>query len=237
MKVVFQSSKYFSNIRTTLVHFVLLPIFQICFLLLMLDFYTGDYSVELTTASLVMSGVSLAISMVTGLFIGDIRRGIDRYVLVNSHFSMYYWATKVLVVFISAMLVVLINSILFSLFGLVDFIKLIWMSPILIIFGIVIGLTGSFLSWRNSNPYLYSNIFNSFIMILSGAVISFEKYPLFLKEATYIFPFARVLNNIHQQHASIAIDFFVFLIWVVIMVIIYKIQKLKISMNKHYGGF
>lgn len=237
MKVVFQSSKYFNNVRTSLVHLVLLPIFQISFLLLMMNFYVGEYSVGLTTASLAMSGATMSISMMTGLFVGDINRGIDRYVLVNSDFSLYYWSTKVSVVFISSISVVLINSILFYFVGLVDFFKLLWMSPILIIFGIVIGITGSFLSWRNTNPYVYSNIFNSAILILSGSVISFEKYPPLLLEATYIFPFARILNGIHSPYSNIYIDFFVFFIWVFMMVIIYKIQKFKIHQDKHYGGF
>lgn len=228
MKIVFQSSSYFNNVRTLIVHFVVLPIVQICFLLLMLKFYADDYSVALTTASLAMAGANISISMITGLFVGDVNRGVDRYVLVNSDFSLFYWITKIAVVFISAMALVLVNMVLFSLLGLVDIINLLWISPILILFGIVIGLTGSFLSRGNKNPYLYSNLFNSALMILSGAVVSFEQYPSIFYEATFIFPFARILNVLHQINGMIFIDFFVFVIWVCVMIFVFKMQKNKL---------
>ncbi|WP_025728903.1 hypothetical protein [Atopobacter phocae] len=237
MSVIIKSLPYFNQLKTFVLYFLILPIFQALLYVLIAQDYIGENTQHIMTASIILSGATMSLNMITSLFVGDISRGIAQLIAVDYPYSMYYWGTRFFVCFISSYVLVLINGSIFYLLNLVHFSFILWLAPICIISGLIMGLCGCFLSWGYSNIYFWSNFFSSCVVLFGGAIGAVSQYPAVFKWVSYLFPMGQLLEVVHGYPIDVigvTINLFV---WTVLTLGTYHYQLKRITKKNHHGLF
>lgn len=131
----------------------------------------------------------------------------------------------------------IINGLLFALFNLVRLEHILWVSPICIVMGFIIGLCASFLSWKYRNVYFWSNIFGRCIVLFGGALGSVSQYPQSIKVLTDIFPFGKLLEVVHGYSVDITGVLFISMTWLIVTLLIYQYRIKHIANHSSRGMF
>lgn len=232
MKTAWLSIPSLNNIKTFSLHFLILPIFEAILMALIMQDYVGGLSQNIMTASIILSSGTMALSTISALFVGDSNRGIDKLVATTNPYSPYYWFTRFAVCFIAAYLLAFINGVLFSLLNLVNLQQILMLSPICILFGFILGVNASCLSWHKDNPYFWVNVFRNAIMILGGTIAPISSFPLVFRYLSYIFPFGRLLELVHGNGTvPYYLDGLIAGIWCVLTVVLYSYRVKQIGMK------
>lgn len=97
------------------------------------------------------------------------------------------------------------------------------LSPLLIIYGLIIGATTAILGWGRSNPYAFSNVIAEIALILAGIIAPYQQFPPVFRWLTYGLPYARTMMRFFtpQSPKTLAIDSLIAILWLVIGVIVY----------------
>ncbi len=240
MKVVLSSIDVLDNWKTFLIHFFILPILE-TFVFLALHYQiTASFNSRLVVASLLLASGTTAMNQMGGSFTQDIIRGIDRDLVRKSPYNLYFWGSKFVVIFVFSLTLFLTNSLLFWLAG-VDSRALIMgllLSPLIILFGLIIGLACAICGWRLQNHYAFTNFFVSFALVFSGVVVPYWLYPPLFYPLTYILPFARIMAMLFSGAFSVHLflqDGLIALVWFLLAVICYQYQVKRIATYTRKG--
>ena len=237
MKVLFKSLPYFNHWKSFLLYFLILPIAQAFMFVLIVQDYSSGVSQSIMTASIILSSVTLCIGIVSGLFVADISRGVDRLVAVDSPYSLYYWSTHFAASFLGAYLLAIINGLLFYAIGLVDIVQILTISPLAIIGGFIVGTCGSIMSWRYQNVYFWTNLFSQCVVLFGGAIGSISTYPVIFKWISYIFPFGMLLESVHGHPVNTLMLAINMLVWILFTAGAYVYQLKRVTENTNRGLF
>lgn len=240
MKVVLSSINVLDNWKTFLIHFFILPILETLVFVAINYQITSSYNSGLVVASLLLASGTTAINQMGASFTQDIIRGIDRDLVRKSPYNLYFWGSKFLVIFLFSLALFISNSLLFWVVG-IDINTLLRglvLSPLIIFFGLIVGLTCSILGWRLQNHYAFTNFFASFALVFAGVMVPYNLYPPVFYHMTYLLPFARIMGMLSQGNFSlnlVLVDGFIALIWLVIGLIVYDFQVKRISTYTRKG--
>lgn len=240
MKVVLSSINVLDNWKTFFIHFFILPILETLVFVAINYQITSTYNSKLVVASLLLASGTTAINQMGASFTQDIIRGIDRDLVRKSPYNLYFWGSKIVVIFLFSLALFISNSILFMLVG-IDINALLGgliLSPLIIFFGLIVGLTCSILGWRLQNHYAFSNFFASFALVFASVIVPFYMYPPVFYQLTYLLPFARLLAMVLQNNFSInlvIIDSFIAFMWLIIGLIAYHFQVKYINSYTRKG--
>lgn len=226
MKAIIKTLPIFSNRKTIVVYFLLLPVINMIFLASITYQYNSEITFKVALSAVLVSGSLEALSTINSSFTIDRNLGIDREMLSNNHFSLYYWICKIIPAFLIALAIIVVN--LFIVYaislGKANITDALLISPLIIFSGIVLGILSSVLSWNLKNPYFFSNIFSTFGNILAGVVISYQFYPPVLRYFTYLVPYAHTISYLYGNKSGIIYDLFLNIIFICAIIIIYKRQ-------------
>lgn len=230
MKSCFSSIPFLANWGTKTVHFLIVPVINMLFLLFINMQFHQQLIWQIAVASILMSGALSAIDCLVSSFTTDRNLGIDREMIVKQPFSTYYWGTKILTSIFVAMILILINLLLLLFTGCP--IKLIILAiklmPLVICSGLVIGFITAVGAWHMNNPYFWSNLVSMFGYVFSGALIVITSYPQGLQIISKLFPFANTLGIIHNAETKWWNDLFLDSIWLILGMLIYVFQVRRI---------
>lgn len=234
MKVVLSSINVLDNWKTFIIHFFILPLLETLVFVAINYQITSTFNSELVVASLLLASGVTAINQMGASFTQDIIRGIDRDLVRKSPYNLYFWGSKFIVIFLFSLTLFLSNGLIFWLVGidLNTLLKGLLLSPMIISFGLIVGLACSFLGWRLQNHYAFSNLLASLAMVLAGVMVPFYLYPPVFYQLTYLLPFARIIAIVFQESPSlkfILIDTIIALIWLLIGLITYHLQVKHIT--------
>lgn len=233
MATQFSSLSFLSNWRTRFVYFLLLPIINILFLVLIDLQYSNRFNWYVAAASVVIDSAVLSLQAISQLLITDANLKIDIEVISKHPYSFYYWKTKIFTSLIAGIVLGMINLTLLWPFGLplTILLKSLVILPLACIFGTILGFTGWCLSWQMSNPYFFANLFISITTIVSGVLVLVSQYPKWLMIISYGFPFYEVVNFIKLNHTSLWLSCLNAFVWLWIGIISYTVQ-IKPVLNK-----
>lgn len=230
MKIVLSSIEILDNWKTFLIHFFLLPLLSTALFVLLNMTITRQYNEAVVVASILLSGSLTASNQMSASFVNDTIRGIDRELARKNPSSFYYWGSKLLVIFLFSLALVTSNLIILKMFGLsmVLAIQNVMISPILIVYGMIIGATTAVLGWGRPNPYVFSNFIADATFILAGNIAPYQEFPPFFKTLSYVLPYARTMNTLYDGNISSAliIDVGIAIAWLIVGMIVYQ-YKIK----------
>ncbi|MBS4749658.1 hypothetical protein GMA11_00130 [Granulicatella sp. zg-ZJ] len=237
MKIVLTSLSYFNHLRTFLLHFIIIPMFQAFLMVLIMQDYNYQLSSKIMTVSIVLSSGTMAVYMVSKLFIGNMNRGIDKYVIVHHPFSFYYWGNQFLICFFGAYLLAVINGVLFASLNIVSLYYILILAPFCIVSGIVLGLFASCLSWTYHNPYFWTNIVASMIVLLGGSVGAVSTYPPLWQLCSNVLPFSTITNMIYTNQLDVISIVINLSIWIILTLCLYIYQCNRRIARQRYSIF
>lgn len=192
MNIVLSSIPQLSNWRTFLVNYMIYPLVDALFILLISHYYTGVYSEQVLSANIILTGGVTACAVFCSSFIEDIYRRNDYELVTNNPYNLYFWGSKLVVSMGMGYLLVAINLLFCLLFGFIHHVGLGFLIALpILLYGCILGFTSAVVAWRMVNHYFVMNLVASFAVLLGGALLAFEKYPLLFKLASYLLPFAR----------------------------------------------
>lgn len=229
-----------SSWKAFIIHFFILPILESLIFVAINYQVTGNSSYEVLLASIILTGALTSINQISGSFVEDINRGIDRDLVRKSPYNFYFWGSKVVIIGLFAQALVLTNTLMFVLFQIIPIQALTYLilSPLLILYGLVIGFTCSIIGWRMQNHYGPSNFMSQFALIFSGIMVPYHLYPTIFQQLTYIVPFGRTLSQIHAHSFHIellVIDLIIFGVWLFLGVLLYHYQYKRINLFTRKG--
>ena len=230
MKVQFSSLSYLQNWKTRFVYFILIPMINLCLLVLINAQYTNTFNWSVAIATTTLSGGSLAMSSISQLFVMDRTLKIDRELVVNRPFSVRYWGDKVLTSALAGLVLIITNLIILGILQapISLLFRSIAMAPLIIISGIIVGFLAAIAAWKMNNPYFYMNLIGALTTIVAGTLVLVEKYPQWLRIVSYFFPFSQTIHYVVTGHGLIYWDLIVDMIWLICGVICYRVQIKKI---------
>jgi len=230
MRIQFSSLAYLQNWKTRFVYFVLIPMINLCLLVLINAQYTNSFNWSVAIATTVISGGSLSMSSMAQLFVMDRTLKIDREMVVNRPFSINYWGAKILTSTLAGLVLIVINLIILGILKAPLYLlgRAMLMAPIIVISGIIVGFLAAIGAWQKNNPYFYMNLVGALTTIVAGSLVLVENYPQWLKLFSYLFPFSQTIRFAVTGHGAIYLDLVVDLIWLVFGVVCYLIQIKKI---------
>ncbi|MDR0899716.1 MAG: hypothetical protein LBM27_05120 [Lactobacillaceae bacterium] len=225
VKTTLKTLPYFDNVGTILVTFLLEPVFQILFLTLLSG---GNFSTNSVTGMIMLGAASMTVVTVSSLFVTDQDLGIDVIALKESSGQIKYWITKIIVGILMSLLsnlpILLVFQLFFSKFSVVTYGQLI---IVMLVSGIV-GFTSAVVSWTRNNPYFLTNLVLGSLTVLSGALISINHYPFWLKSLTYLLPYNQVFNQIVFGQSVLWIAILQILLWLIIGLVFYQYRKSRL---------
>lgn len=225
------SLPYLRNWSTRTVHFCLLPLIDLALLLLIAGQYQPHLNAAVAVSSIGLSGFSLAMSAFASLMVTDIDLKIDRVLVVNRPFSWHYWGTKVLVAGGSGLIMIIINLLFLAGIGLAPGLlwKVVWLSPLLCLSGIIVGFVCVVLAWTMANPYFVLNWVMALVPVLSGATAVLQRYPSWLRSLSDFLPLAHTLGVLHGSTTSWYTDCGVDVVWLGIGLLAFRWQYRSLS--------
>ncbi len=160
MRVQLSSLSFMANRKTQFVHFLCLPIINmILFLFIHRQFTGGDVlNPVVAVTSVAVAAITISLSSVSQLLTHDSMRGVDKIMVINRPYSPRYWGNKILTAMVVSWGLMAINLGLLAIVG-VDWVvisRIVLASPALLVTGVLLGMLGFFLAWRESNPYFYT---------------------------------------------------------------------------------
>lgn len=230
MKVQFSSLSYLQNWKTRFVYFLLIPFIEILLLVLVNAQYTNRLQWPVAIATTVLSGGTLSMSTIAQLFVMDRNLKIDQEMAVNRPFSFKYWGTKIATSILTGLTLIIVNLVTLFIFQapLLLITRALTMAPIIVLSGTTIGFLSVIAAWGKGNPYFYLNIFSSLTSIVAGALILVDRYPLWLKNLSYLFPFSQTIKYVITGTGKVYIDLITDLIWLLLGLSCYVAQLQKI---------
>lgn len=237
MKVQFSSLSYYQNWKTKLVHFIIIPFINLILLVSVNSQYDQSFSWNIAIGTIVLNGGILSMSTMVELFTMDRILKIDREMAVSRPYSAKYWLNKVSVSIICGLTSIIINNSILLLFG----------APISIIYraflialpftisGVILGFVESIAAWNISNTYLYLNIIEPMMVIVSGVLVNIYDYPRWLIIISQFFPFHNSISYIRNRDSLGLSDYLVDIIWLIIGITLYIKNIKKIKNNNEYS--
>ncbi|RPA56832.1 hypothetical protein EF384_08725 [Aerococcus agrisoli] len=225
MRVQLASLPYTQNIKTFLTHFLISPIIQMFFYLLINQQYSGETNMTVLLASLLLSTSSFALGSMTQLLVMDASLGIFKEVTVHKPFSLKYWGDKFLAIFFCAAVLFIMNSMLLLMIG-VDFAvmaRAFMLLPYAIIFSAFLGIFSFILSAKMANDFFFANLFEAILPIVSGAAVSVELYPPLFKGFSRLFAYSYMTDFLYTGHFPFGILVIFMIIMITITVLLYKV--------------
>lgn len=185
MRVQLSSLSFMANRKTQFVHFLCLPIINmILFLFIHRQFTGGDVlNPVVAVTSVAVAAITISLSSVSQL--------------LTHAYSPRYWGNKILTAMVVSWGLMAINLGLLAIVG-VDWVvisRIVLASPALLVTGVLLGMLGFFLAWRESNPYFYTNLLSAATPIIYGVIVSVSEYPPVFKVFSQIFPFYECISN------------------------------------------
>lgn len=239
MKVQFASLDILSNWKTILVHFFLLPVIDLVLLCGVSSQYASSNLWTVAAASVLLSAALCAMRSVTDSFVADRDRGIDREMLAQNPWSLYYWGGKFLCAGSLAAVLALGNLLLMACFsgGRAPLLQALGLLPQMIFSGLALGYTCAVAGWNNPNPYFWSNLVANCCNVFSGALIAFTLYPPWMQPFTDLFPFAHTLGQLWGlgEMGSSYFDFIVAAIWLAVGVALYARQVRAVRRSARFS--
>lgn len=222
------SLTYIRNWRVILVYFLIIPLLNMMLLVAVTGTSSGEIDWRVASNSILISGALLAIGSMSGLLVDDLNRGISIEVVVLRPFSLGYWGSKVLATSLVAEIMILINGILlWIVHPQLVLINLLILSPLSVISGVILGITASIASWGMDDPYFFTNIITTIGYIVSGTLVSLDKYPKWLAIIGKMFPFGNTIGALESSKLFNSLgDVPIMIIWLVLGIIIY-LWKIK----------
>ena len=237
MRATFFSINMMANRKTRIVHFLLMPIINMLFLMAINNVFTDTFSWNIAVSSILMSGAMMAMNGFCTSFTLDRNLGIDREMAARAPYSGYYWGCKVIISASLAFFVITINLLILVAVGgnRVPWALALQLSPQIIFSGIVLGFVSSVCAWSLKNPYLWLNFLAAFGTVLSGAVVMISAYPDWLKLFGNLFPFAHTLSVLHGAPLLLLHDFWIALGWLFVGVVAYGIQLKQVRTRARFS--
>ncbi|MDO4671061.1 MAG: hypothetical protein Q4A67_06280 [Aerococcus sp.] len=236
MNIVLSSLPELSNWRTFWVNYLIYPLVDALFMLLISHYYTGAYVEEVLMANIVLTGAVTACTGFCSSFIGDIYRRNDYELVTNNPYNFYFWGTKWLVSVGMSYLLVAMNLLLCWAFGFIPHAGMGFLIAIpLLVYGSILGFTSAVIGWRMVNHYFVSNLVASFTIFLGGALLPFEQYPPIFKQLSYLLPFARTNQWLYGKANGMWQDMVIALIWLAVGMIAFQYQLPRIAKRTKQG--
>lgn len=237
MKATMASILYFSNRRTMLVHFVLLPLVNELLLIALSRQFLDRSFWGIATASVLTSGCLMLVGSLAASFTQDRSCGIDREMLSWRSISFYYWGCKMAVCSAAALALIAIHLALLFLAGCdhVILLKALCAIPQILFSGISVGFFCAIGAWGSPDPYRLSNVILSFGNVLSGAAVMISAYPPFLKPFAVLFPLANTLSALHGQPVNPWQDALCAAVWLLLGLVLYRIQAKRIRAQSKFS--
>ena len=229
MKIVISTLIYFNNKKTMFIYFLLRPIFNMLFVILLNYQFSEGISSKLAVAAIFSATIVQNVTLFNMSFVYDYNVGIDDIVLANNRYSKYYWLNKIKTINLISFTMILINLLLLALifndFTIIT--EHIFIIPLILFSSSIVGFVLSVSGWKNNNPYYYTNFFSAFSLILTGSITYIIYYPPVFKYLTFLFPFGHTIGLIYDQQSSWIYDSVLSLFWLFLGILIYnrKINK------------
>jgi len=196
IKTQLSALTYIRNWRVRLVYFLIIPILNTLLMVAVTGMSTGK-EWQVATSSVLISGALLALGSISTLLVDDTDRGISLEVIVRRPFSSSYWGSKILVSAIVAEVMIIINGLLLWIFNpQINFITMIFVSPLAVLAGLILGITSFVVSMGMDDPYFASNIVSTIGYLVSGTLVTLDKYPMWLRTISWFFPFSHTINAV-----------------------------------------
>lgn len=238
MKATYSTLIFLSNKKTILIQLFLIPIINVLYINGVQNQINSTFSVDLAVTTVIISLIVSIILNINNSIVYESNNNIDIFIMSESKFSVYFWASKVLAIILLAYVYLILNSLLLLFLGIDTslLIRACIVSPLYISFAIIIGVAVSLQSQKYSNPYFGINLLSVFAIILFGGLGSFTLYPPLIKMSTYAFPFSGIMHYILLGDPHyIMLDVYVAIIWVVFLFVIYKdYSKFKKEGNQSF---
>lgn len=237
MRVQLSSLSFMANRKTQFVHFLCLPIINmILFLFIHRQFTGGDVlNPVVAVTSVAVAAITISLSSVSQLLTHDSMRGVDKIMVINRPYSPRYWGNKILTAMVVSWGLMAINLGLLAIVG-VDWVvisRIVLASPALLVTGVLLGMLGFFLAWRESNPYFYTNLLSAATPIIYGVIVSVSEYPPVFKVFSQIFPFYNVRDYLQTgQWEHLAIEGIKLVVLIIITGIVYQLKHKKVVDKK-----
>lgn len=238
MRAQFVSLPCFSNRKTFIVQFFLLPFINILFLGAINRQYGSADDWVVSAASILLSGMLQAMNSLVVLFVNDQNRGIDRELIARNPYSAYYWGTKIVCSMATAALLTVLNLTFLYLLALLFsgnasvVLDAFFLLPQMLLSGVALGLVTAVGGWGASDPYRWSNWVQIAANALSGALIVYAQYPRALRPLTELFPLTHTLGVLYHVPDSGLHNFAVSALWLLIGILIYRIKIRLVRKNK-----
>ena len=226
-----------ANRKTQFVHFLCLPIINmILFLFIHRQFTGGDVlNPVVAVTSVAVAAITISLSSVSQLLTHDSMRGVDKIMVINRPYSPRYWGNKILTAMVVSWGLMAINLGLLAVVG-VDWVvisRIVLTSPALLVTGVLLGMLGFFLAWRESNPYFYTNLISAAIPIMYGVIVSVSEYPPVFKVFSQIFPFYNVRDYLQTgQWEHLAIEGIKLVVLIIVTGLVYRLKHKKVVDKK-----
>lgn len=230
MKIQFSSLSYLQNWKTRFIHFILIPLINLCLLVLIDAQYTNSFSWSVAVATVVLSGGTLSMSSMAQLFVMDRNLKIDKEMVVSRPYSVNYWSTKILTSTLAGLILIMINLIILFFFK-APFellVRAVFMTPLIVISGVIVGFVAAIGAWQKGNPYFYVNIVSSLATIVAGTLVLVDHYPQWMRLISYVFPFSQTIRYVVIGKGDVYLDILIDFLWLVLGIICYKIQIKRI---------
>lgn len=246
LKVQLKSHQSFANVRTALSAFLLQPVLNVLFALLIYSLFKAPLSAYET---IVCAGIGATlISAIDGsasAFVRDRNFGIITEIVTQRDDYVLYLLSLSLVPacasFLGGWMVFILTS-LFYPFAAHDFIvtpEVIMLGTFLYLLsaliGSLLGICAAAVCFSSKNPYKISNLFSTFCPLLTGSIIALNSYPRTFASICSLFPgsgivsFTRlVLNNHHAHVLLIGKDFALCAVFLLIAYLLLKKEITKI---------
>lgn len=233
MKVVFLSIEILDNWKAIIIHFFILPLLRTLMFVLLNFTITGQYNLTVIATSIVLSGSLTALSHITSSFVNDTMRGIDRELARKNPLSLYYWGSKLLVIFLFSFLLIISNLMILGFLGLPTalMIRSLFISPLLISYGLIIGATASILGWGRPNPYGFSNFISEAALILAGIIAPYQQFPPLFRLLTCTLPYAQTMDVLFNPASvgALLMDALIAFVWLCIGIGVYSYKVHRID--------
>lgn len=236
LKTQFSSLSFLSNWRTILVYFFINPFIDMALLVLIDTQYTGQFNWYVALASIAIDATNLSMTTMTESLINDALLGIDYEMIVKRPFSPRYWLSKVLVAFITGLILAATNLFLALAFGAPVIVvwRVIMVLPLLSLFGLTLGFTSWAISWEMNDPYFLTNVVGGMMSLAAGILVVISAYPDWLEKIALLFPFYGPINLIKFGHANLVHSFVVAMIWLAVGIVAYVIQIKRVLQTRQH---
>ncbi|GKT04633.1 ABC transporter permease [Furfurilactobacillus entadae] len=234
MHTQFSNLSFLSNWRTRVIYFLLLPVANLLLLILISGEYENVAAWRVALGSIVIEGATLSLQSMSQLLVTDARLKIDIELISKKPYSIRYWGNKFLAAIVPGIILASVNTTL--LFLVKAPLHLVFRAYLLIVpicvVGAILGFTSWCVSWEMKNPYFFTNLISSLLVLVSGALILVSEYPMWLQVVSKMFPLYSFINWLSFSNGSVVETIINTSIWLIIGVVLYVVQIPRVLRNK-----